>query len=77
MPKPSTQLLTKHQKEYLGQFLKFADKEEVLALTELEGFIFVAATSHAHAAAGRNIKNVAEYIRNPMPLNLYFFKWYN
>ncbi|MFN3479512.1 MAG: UPF0149 family protein [Thermodesulfovibrionales bacterium] len=41
MPKNSTEILTKHQKEVLAQFLELArDKEEDLTLTELEGFLF-------------------------------------
>lgn len=40
MPKPSTQILTKQQKELLGQLLDVAeDKDEALTLTELEGFL--------------------------------------
>jgi hypothetical protein len=40
MPKTSTQILTKHQKELLVQLLALAeDKDEALTLTELEGFL--------------------------------------
>jgi uncharacterized protein len=41
MPKTSTQILTKHQKELLGRLLELTeDKDEALTLTELEGFLF-------------------------------------
>jgi hypothetical protein len=40
MAKNKTQILTKRQKELLGQLLALAeDKDEALTLTELEGFL--------------------------------------